>query len=210
MNPIEAVLFDYGLVLSGPPSPTAWQRMKDALHTDDEEAFHAAYWKFRHDYDRGTLNAAEYWPAVARELRVELTQAQLGAVIEADVELWMQPNEPMITWAQSLQLAGIRTGILSNIGDAMEDGLLSHLPWLHRFDHHTFSHRLRIAKPEREIYRHAAEGLGAPPSSILFIDDREENIAAAREAGMVAIRYTDHEAFVREMSAPGLAELLKP
>jgi putative hydrolase of the HAD superfamily len=116
----------------------------------------------------------------------------------------------MIDWAQRLQRAGIRIGILSNMPDAMEAGLLAkHGDWLNKFDHHTWSHALNLAKPEPAIYLHAVEGLNTPPANIPFIDDREENIAAALAIGMQAIQYTDHAAFLQEMNTRGLDPLLQ-
>jgi putative hydrolase of the HAD superfamily len=206
---IHAVLFDYGLVLSGPPDPHAWERMKDLLQAD-EASFHAAYWRHREAYDRGALTADAYYAAVASDLNRELDAATLAGLNEADVALWTQPNHEMIAWAAALQQAGYKTGILSNIGDAIEAGILARFDWLQDFNHHTFSHRLRIAKPDLAIYRHAAEGLGEEPGNILFVDDREENILAAREAGMTAVQYLDHEAFTAAMIAAGLQGLLHP
>ena len=90
----------------------------------------------------------------------------------------------------------------------MEAGVLGRFPALAEFTHHTFSHRLGIAKPDAAIYRHAVEGLGVPVGEILFVDDREENIRAARVAGMVAVQYIGHAAFVEEMQGMGLGWLL--
>lgn len=205
----SAVLFDYGMVLSGPPEPTAWRAMERILGVD-EETFQAAYWKHRDSYDRGTLGGLTYWNSVARDLHKSLDAASLNALIDADNALWTQPNHPMIEWAAKLQRAGIKTGILSNIGDAMEAGILARFPWLEDFSHHTFSHRLGIAKPDPAIYRHAVEGLHVPADEILFVDDKEENILAARAAGMVAVQYSSHEAFVEEMQRLGLGGLLAP
>lgn len=201
-KPIRAVLFDYGQVLSAPPDPAAWERLK-AVFGAEEAPFHAAYWRHRHDYDRGTLNADTYWPAVAKDLGQTITPEQELVLREADTDLWTQLNEPMVAWAHTLPALGLKRGILSNIGDAMEEGVLARCPWLQAFDHHTFSHRLRMAKPEAAIYEHAAAGLGFEPEEILFLDDRAENIAAARAAGMQAIHYTDHAAFLRELEALG-------
>lgn len=209
MTPIDAVLFDYGLVLTGPPQPAAWQQMKTLLGAG-EDAFHAAYWNPRHDYDRGVLDSTAYWNAVAAALGCTLSPDMLSTLRQADVALWTVPNQPMIDWARSLQRAGIRTGILSNLGDAMETGVRSRFPWLEHFHHHTFSHRLHVAKPEPAIYRHAAEGLGVAPERILFLDDREENIAAARQAGMHAIQYRNHDDFLHEMKLRGFDWLLTP
>jgi putative hydrolase of the HAD superfamily len=110
----------------------------------------------------------------------------------------------MIAWAMSLPERGLKRGLLSNIGDAMEQGVLDRCDWLHEFDHHTFSHRLLMAKPEAANYLYAAAGLQLPPEEILFIDDREENVAAARALGMRAIHYTTHTAFLEELDGLGL------
>ena len=36
----------------------------------------------------------------------------------------------------------------------METGILARCEWLADFSHHTFSHRLLIAKPDPAIYKH--------------------------------------------------------
>lgn len=133
---------------------------------------------------------------------------QLGALTELDNELWTQPNELMIAWAAALQASGMRTGILSNLGDAMEAGVRVRCPWILSFDHLTFSHHMRTAKPDLAIYRHAAEGLGVEPARVLFIDDREENIAAARQAGMQAVQYMTQAQFEGAMHDADLGHLL--
>ena len=208
MNPVKAVLFDYGMVLSGPPDPAAWQRIRTITHLE-EEPLHREYWAHRHDYDRGTLSGVAYWHKAATGAGIVLTPQQVAELIDADTDVWSQLNQPMLDWARCLQRAGIRTGVLSNIGDAMTSGLLKKHAWLKAFDHHTWSYALKLAKPELEIYRAAAEGLDTPPANILFIDDRAENIAAAHAAGMQAIQYTDHASFVRDMREHGLAALLE-
>lgn len=202
-SPIRAVLFDYGLVLSGPPDPAAWKRLRAVFEVEDKPLYDA-YWRYRHDYDRGELNAPSYWGSVARDLGKELTLDQLRALVDADTDLWTQPNEEMIAWAMTLPGRGLKRGVLSNIGDAMEDGVLDRCPWLNEFDHHTFSHRLLMAKPEPAIYLYAAQGLGMAPGQILFVDDREENVAAARAIGMQAIQYKSHEDFLEQLKALGL------
>jgi len=207
MPSVKAVLFDYGLVLSGPPDPNAWERLKVLLNAN-EAAFHEAYWKHRDAYDRGSLTAEAYWQQVAHGLGCTLDEPTTRQLIADDTDVWTQPNQPMIDWAAALQRAGMKTGILSNIGDAMEREIVARTPWLAGFNHHTFSHRLKMAKPEPAIYAQAAEGLGVAPGDILFIDDREENIAAAHAAGMQAVRYTNHDNFLRAMREQGYEDLL--
>jgi putative hydrolase of the HAD superfamily len=85
---------------------------------------------------------------------------------------------------------------------------MSHFPWLLEFSHLTFSHRLGIAKPDAAIYLYAAKGLGVTPENVLFLDDREENVAGARAVGMMAIQYGRHDEFVKTMQREGLGGLL--
>jgi putative hydrolase of the HAD superfamily len=177
---IRAVLFDFGLVLSGPPDPSAQHRMETILNATHPD-LQAAYWRHRSDYD----------------LSHPLTDDELAQLLQADVDLWTQPNQPMIDWAAALQRAGISTGILSNMGDVMETGIIVRFPWIARFAHHTFSHHLGIAKPDERIYRHAIAGVGEPAVATLFIDDRIENIEAARAVGLHTIHYTTHDDFLR-------------
>jgi putative hydrolase of the HAD superfamily len=206
---IRAVLFDFGLVLSGPPDPVAQRRMEIILNTTHSE-LHSAYWRHRDDYDLGTLTGARFWHLVGSELSHPPSDDELTQLLEADVDLWTQPNRAMIDWAAALQNVGTLTGILSNMGDAMEAGIGERLPWLANFPHHIFSHRLGIAKPDERIYRHAISAIDLPPRETLFLDDRIENVEAARAVGLNAIQYSDHQEFLREFSAGGFNGLLLP
>jgi putative hydrolase of the HAD superfamily len=148
---------------------------------------------------------------VAADSHSTFTPEQVSSLIAADVNLWSRLNLPMVEWAQHLQRAGIRTGILSNIGDAMAEGLIAKFDWISAFDHCVWSYSLKLAKPEAAIYRCAAEGLDTDPSQILFIDDKIENIEAAESIGMQAIQYhLDHPAFEQELRRRKLDSLLEP
>lgn len=195
---IRAVLFDYGLVLSGPPDPVAWRRMEIILNTGNDE-LHSAYWRHRLDYDLGVLNGVSFWRTIGAELEHPPSENELVGLLQADVDLWTQPNQPMIDWAAALQDAGISTGILSNMPDAMEAGIVARSAWIARFQHSTFSHNLGIVKPDERIYRHAIAAVGEPAEATLFIDDRIENVDAARAVGLQAIQYTGHEEFLRTL-----------
>lgn len=63
------------------------------------------------------------------------------------------------------------------------------------FDREFYSHTLGVAKPDLAYFHAVAEQLALPPGEILFIDDHEANVSAAREAGLLAAVF------------PGTAEL---
>ena len=203
---IQAVLFDYGVVLSGPPDPAAWARMLEITGLPEAE-FHRAYWAPRHDYDRGFHTGADYWLTAGRHADLALSPEQVAALIEADNALWTQVNQPMVDWALRLQAAGTPTGVFSNLGDDMTTGVLARQPWLTVFNHLLWSHTVKLAKPDPAIYPHAVAGLGIAPQHILFIDDRADNADGGMAAGMQVILYTTQSAFEAEMQTRGWGNL---
>lgn len=187
--PVKLVLFDFGLVLTAPPAAATWELMQSVSGLS-QAALQSAYWAPRLLYDRGTCTGAVYWRHVAEQAGTQFTSTQIADLLRIDVLLWSQVNPPMLDWAKRLQAAGTRTAVLSNLGDAITQGVLRELPWLADFDALIWSHTLQLAKPEPAIYVHAAERLQLPSENILFIDDREDNVAAALAQGMQVIRYS--------------------
>jgi 2-haloacid dehalogenase len=47
----------------------------------------------------------------------------------------------------------------------------------------------RVAKPDRKIFDILISRYGLDPRATVFVDDSPDNVAAAGEAGLVAIRY---------------------
>ena len=63
------------------------------------------------------------------------------------------------------------------------------LDWRRIFRKEFISSRMKLLKPSRAIFRAAASEIGVPPEDILFIDDSESNVEAARAAGWNAVLY---------------------
>jgi len=203
---ISAILFDFGKVLTLPPDPGVWQQLQQISGLSDE-SLHEGYWKYRDDYDSGHLTGFAYWKLV---LGYEPSGALYNQLKDADVALWTQMNQPMLRWVAALHRSGFHTGILSNMPDAMAEGITAQFDWIANFDHTIWSYALKLRKPQPEIYAAAAKGLKTPPAEILFIDDKEENIHAAEAYGMQAVLYTNHDGFIHEMNCRGYQSLLEP
>ena len=54
-----------------------------------------------------------------------------------------------------------------------------------------YSHEEGIAKPAGRIFKLTCERLGVQPAEVVFLDDVEANIAAARECGIQAILFRE-------------------
>ena len=205
MAHIQAVLFDFGKVLTLGPRTHVWDWMQQLCGVE-VDTLQRGYWAHRDSYDAGMLTGEEYWRLVCEK---PLSAETMQGLKAADVELWTDMNQPMLRWMAGLHAAGVRTGILSNMPEAMAEGLTRKFPWLATFHHIVWSHELKMRKPQPEIYAASATGLQVPAEQILFIDDKWENTAAAAAVGMQAIAYHDHESFVLEMKARGYGYLLQ-
>ena len=56
------------------------------------------------------------------------------------------------------------------------------------FDHHFLSYEIGLMKPDKEIFEHVLQEVGHPPQRILYFDDNQLNVDAARETGLNAWR----------------------
>lgn len=160
------------------------------------QAFWDAYWACRPAYDAGQASQ-DYWRAVAE--RLDVAFPDVPALIKADLVSWTEVDERMIAVVGELAARGHRLGLLSNIiGDLVPILEARHARWLDHFDARVYSCHIGVAKPDPRAYEICAERLGTPAGDILFFDDKEENVQAARRTGMKAEVFTSPEQ-VREV-----------
>ena len=185
---LQAVIFDYGEVLSGPPDPEAHRELL-AIAGVPEEPFEKAYWVHRLDYDADILNGQTYWQTVARDTGANFTAEQIAQLLEVDARMWGNLNPAMIAWIPRIKAAGFRLGILSNMGHGVLEYLRPRFSWLDQFDQLTWSCDLRVVKPDPAIYRHVAEILRQPPTALMSVgDDPRNDVEGPRKAGWQAMQ----------------------
>lgn len=100
--------------------------------------------------------------------------------------------------------AGLKTAILSNMGDAVLARIEREVGWIKRFDLQVWSSQLLVAKPDSRIYTHTLNLLGVEPAEVLFLDDRLVNIVAARALGMQGFVFSTVEQLRVDLVATGL------
>ena len=207
--PLRAVIFDYGLVLSGPPEPAARERLLE-ISGLSPEIFDAHYWKYRLDYDRGTLNGHTYWPTIARDTGVSLSPEQIEALIEQDVLLWATVDPVMLAWVDRVRASGMKIAILSNMGEDLLAYMRDNFRWLDRFHHLTWSCELNLIKPMAAIYEHTLEQLNVGADEALFLDDRAENVEGARAVGLHALLFRGVQNLQADLAREGWTSQLPP
>jgi putative hydrolase of the HAD superfamily len=186
---LRAVIFDYGMVLSGPPDPGAHTELVRITGLPTEK-LDPLYWADRHAFDEGKLTGEDSWRDIVRKAGLTLPPSAIAELVYWDAQMWLTPNQPMLAWQDALKARGFLTAILSNIGDTVQQAMERELKWLSRFDVLVWSYQLRMAKPDPVIYRHTLGKLGTQPEETLFIDDRKENVEAAIALGIKALVFT--------------------
>jgi putative hydrolase of the HAD superfamily len=106
-------------------------------------------------------------------------------------------DQRMFDWFAG-QRPARKTGILSNSGPGARE---AERCW--GFEEISndivYSHEVGLAKPDPRIYALAAERLGVLPHEIVFLDDVEVNVEAARAADWHAVVHVTTPASIREV-----------
>ena len=182
-----AVVFDLGGVLIDWNPRYLYRRLFDG---DDAamEAFLAEVttpdWNLAQD-------AGRPWDEAVELLIHE--HPQHAALIAAYRDRWVETLgdaiEPTVDVLAELRASGIRLFALSNWSAETFPVARPRFPFLEWFEGIVISGEVGITKPDQRVYRHLMDRYRLDPGATVFIDDNEANVQAARELGMVAIRF---------------------
>ena len=207
---LRAVVFDYGMVLTGLPDSAAHAALLRITGLPLER-FESLYWADRHAYDEGKLTGLAFWQKLLDEAGLKLPPSTIEELNLWDARMWTTQNPAMLAWQEQLKQCGLLTAILSNMGDNVLANIEREYAWIHRFDVLVWSFQLHLAKPDPAIYRHMLNELGVEPAEMLFLDDKIENIEAARALGIQAIQFSTLEHLRSDLITHGFdAELPLP
>ena len=217
MSPIEAVVSDFGGVLTTPLFRTfAALNEEDALEPGAmggalrriaaRQGAHPLY-----ELECGRMTERDFLAAIAAQLREDLGR---------DVEMHsfadryfahLRPNEPMVAFLRDLRGRGYRLAMLTNNVREWEPRWRAMLPVDELFEVVVDSAFVGMRKPEPAIYRLTCERLGVPPAGCLFVDDVEVNCAVAADLGMTPVLFRSNEQAIAEMrEALGDPQLSEP
>jgi len=98
-------------------------------------------------------------------------------------------NYEFLNFAKSLKIQGHSIGILSNLTPETFTCIDADL--LEDFDYHFYSNSIKLSKPNPEIYQHVCDQI--PSKNILFIDDKQENLDAAKSFGIHTVLFNSKD-----------------
>ncbi|WP_108483200.1 HAD family hydrolase [Oceaniglobus ichthyenteri] len=121
---------------------------------------------------------------------------------------WLQLAQPVIHRSvrllRALRTKGVPVFALTNFGVGSFDLAKSEHDFLSEFDRTYVSGALRVVKPDARIYQIVEDDCALPPHTLLFTDDRTENISAAQTRGWQTHHFTTPQGWAERLIAAGL------
>jgi glucose-1-phosphatase len=176
---VEVVLFDLGGVLM---DFTGLRRFAVLCGMENGPELQRRWASSRwvQAFERGQCDAEAFGAGIVTDWELDLTPRDFVA----EFTTWSAgPFDGSIDLLRKLH-GEIPMGCLSNTNPVHWRQHLDRWGLVGYFDWTFVSHELGMMKPDPEIYQHALVVTGVQPERLLFLDDNDENVAAARELGI--------------------------
>ena len=200
MGQIEAVIFDYGGVLSTPPI-AGLAEFEQKMGYPDKALRRLLFGDEWDLLETGKLTLAEFHDRI-----VDRSEAALGQRLDLSVyaqflkELGVGVHWMMVQRVRELRAEGFRTAILTNNVKEWSDFWRSSIP-IDLFDVVVDSCEVGLAKPDPAIFLLTCERLGVAPEQAVFLDDTRRHVEGARQVGLHGILVDDPWAAIAELDA---------
>jgi putative hydrolase of the HAD superfamily len=205
MSPINAIISDFGGVLTSPVL-NSFTAMQDSSGVSLEalgNAMVAIYEREKShplfELETGRLSESAFLQALADEIsRQQGSEVTLQGFGERYFK-HLHPNERMIDYMRALRERGYKMAICTNNVREWESRWRAMLPVDEIFEVVVDSAFVGSRKPEHRIYEITLERLGVAPASALLVDDFEVNCKGARDVGIQAVRFKSTEQAIEEI-----------
>lgn len=145
------------------------------------------------------MTDVEFWLKYAREQEISLPDDWVdqfkGAMKKA-----ISINGHMYAMVDALKKQEFVVGLLSNV-DQRLGNLIRDFGFYEPFDPCILSYEIGFAKPHPGAYQALLQALDLPPEKIVFVDDKIENVTAAKELGIDAILFQSTTQLMEEFIA---------
>jgi HAD superfamily hydrolase (TIGR01509 family) len=138
------------------------------------------------EFESGRITGAQYFERIQKLSGYCGTQEEFA---EPFGDIFTEIPE-MISFNENLRVRGIPTYILSNTNEFSIAWIRKRYPFFANFTDYIFSHEHNCMKPGAHIYEVVEEKSGLRGPALFYMDDREENIAAAIARGWQAVVHT--------------------
>jgi epoxide hydrolase-like predicted phosphatase len=181
---IKAVIFDIGGVLIENPASKMKKFISNALNISERALVYRSS-PYIADFQKGLISENELLKRVTKNT---WNQQEYGdSIWKRAIEESYSPIKEMFYLITMLKKCDLKIGILSNTEIPVVEFLQNQD--FSMFDEIIYSCLEGLRKPEEEIYLLSINRIGFEADEIIFVDDREENVIAARQIGIIGIQF---------------------
>lgn len=197
---IQTVIFDLGGVLVEIDPLLFLDNISHEFNVTQETLTHNTNGQVHQEFMKGNLTGEQFHNIICKKYNHSLD-------IDKFINIWntilIRQNEAVSGIVQELQ-SQYGLALLSNIDPWHFRYCNENYPVLNVFEDKFLSYEMNLLKPELEIYLRVVDNLKLQADECLFIDDLEENISAAKQAGLHAIQFRDVEQLGNDLRGLGL------
>ena len=165
----------------------------------DLQAYEEVQERVNYYWERGLISAEEFFTRTVLKANPKLTFDVLWPQVCAESKV-LHPE--CLDILADLKAAGkVRVATLNNESRELNEHRLDRFKLRNLFDYFICSGYVHEMKPRPGIYESAIDISGFPAGQALFIDDKEENCAAAAECGMRTIHFRSPEQLCDALAA---------
>lgn len=184
---IKGIVFDLGGVIINLRTVEFFRELGQILKIDNDEHFRTLFIKEAERIDNNKKNGMGFWREFCEKLNIDCPEDD--KLLSIWPKLIGEVNEKTQAIVEKLHGKYPLAIISNSVPEHMES--ISGLDIYKYFDTVIFSTEVGLRKPDREIYKLAAQKLGIPLNQLLFIDDNPNWIKAAEDVGMQAVLFED-------------------
>lgn len=198
-QPIKAVVFDFGGVIAQADTTQMSNFLITSFNINKEELSSAL--RDMQTYVSKGGSEKQFWEQFAIPKKISLPNDwfdQFGIVIKKS--LTEMPESLLIV--KTLQSQGYQTAMLSDVTQYQAE-IIRKMGYYDLFTPVLLSYEIGVKKPNPEAFQILLKKLNLPASSVLFIDDRMENVEAAKKQGIDSIQFVNPEQLKKELEKRG-------
>lgn len=202
MSEIKCVLFDIGGVLVD--WHMSWITSEVSKRFEiNEDILSDAFSKHLHELDSGKIQETTFWNKIADDVNSAPLKENTESLWNTYFRKNAKPNQDIINLAKTISENSYTMGIISNI-EEITHRVVDDWNVLEPFEHKFMSYRIGFSKPDSRIYEHVIQRLPFDPPQMIFIDDKESNVEAAKRSRIKAIHFTGFPELIKSLSRYGL------
>lgn len=197
---IKAIVFDFGGVIAKTDRQQVAAFIAKSFNMSQEEGMKSLEGLKENSQNDGIEN--DYWQSYAKSKGKKLPDDWLKQLNEVRLNA-LEEIPGMIELVKCLKKQGYQTALLSNVRKSQAQ-IKRKLGFYDLFHPTILSYEVGIRKPDPKSYHLILDKLNLPPEAVIFIDNKAQNVVAAKSIGMDGILFENPDQLNKALKERGI------